>query len=110
MRIFERRINIKKNSIPSPMDALFVYIIVLIGMIYVGGVLGLKSVLMSVFIPQGLILLVPLLAVIYMKGDIKKIYLLKLPKNKASSWVDSLICWNLVFNKHCWCDSFAILP
>lgn len=80
MRIFERRINIKKNSIPSPMDALFVYIIVLIGMIYVGGVLGLKSVLMSVFIPQGLIILVPLLAVIYMKGDIKKIYLLKLPK------------------------------
>ncbi len=80
MKLFERRKNLKKGSMPTPQEAVLVLVIVLLAMTYIGGLATLKNLQAGILIQQGFVLLLPVLATIYIKGDYKKIYSIRLPK------------------------------
>lgn len=83
IKLFERRKNIKKGSLPTIQESLLLLIVALLLMVYVGGILSLSHPLMGVVIPQFFIGVLPILACFYIKGDAKKIFALHLPKPKA---------------------------
>ncbi|MDE5778830.1 MAG: CPBP family intramembrane metalloprotease [Lachnospiraceae bacterium] len=80
LKLFELRRNIKKGSLPSIQESLLVMIVALLLMVYVGGIASLKYPVMGVVIPQMFIGALPVLACIYIKADMKKIFSLRLPK------------------------------
>lgn len=80
LKLFELRRNIKKGSLPSIQESLLVMIVALLLMVYVGGIASLKYPVMGVVIPQMFIGVLPVLACIYIKADMKKIFSLRLPK------------------------------
>ena len=82
MKLFERRKNIKKGSLPSVQESLLILVIALLLMVYVGGIMSLSNPIMGVVIPQTFIGVLPILACIYIKADMKKVFALKLPKIK----------------------------
>lgn len=83
IKLFERRKNIKKGSLPSISESLLLMVVALLLMVYVGGIMSLSEPLMGVIIPQFFIGILPVLACFYIKGDAKKIFALHLPKPKA---------------------------
>lgn len=80
LKLFELRRNIKKGSLPSIQESLLVMIVALLLMVYVGGIASLKYPVMGVVIPQMFIGALPVLACIYIKADMKKVFSLRLPK------------------------------
>lgn len=83
IKLFERRKNIKKGSLPSIQESLLILIVALLLMVYVGGILSLSHPLMGIVVPQFFIGVLPVLACLYIKGDAKKIFALHLPKPRA---------------------------
>lgn len=82
IKLFERRKNIKKGSLPSITEGLLVLIIAMLLMVYLGGMMSLENPIMGVIIPQLFIGLLPILACIYIKSDLKKVFAIKLPSIK----------------------------
>lgn len=80
IKLFERRKNISKGSLPSVSESLLVLIAALLLMVYVGGLSALKNPMMGVVIPQIFIGVLPVLAGIYIKADVKKVFCVKAPK------------------------------
>ncbi len=79
IKLFERRKNIKKGSIPTIQESLLILVIALLIMIYLGGMMSLDNPIYGVVIPQIFIGGLPLLAAFYIKADISKVFCLKLP-------------------------------
>lgn len=82
VKLFERRKNIKKGSLPSIQESLFVLVLILLFMVYVGGVVSISNVWLGVILPQVFIFACPFLACFYIKGNIKEIFVLHIPKLK----------------------------
>lgn len=82
IKLFERRKNIKKGSLPTIQESLLILVVALLLMVYVSGIISLSHPLMGVIIPQFFIGVLPVLASIYIKGNPKLIFSLKLPKGK----------------------------
>lgn len=82
IKLFERRKNIKKGSFPSVQEGLLVFVVMLLLSVYVGGIMSLKNVKMGIIVPQIIIISLPILASVYIKGDLKKIFRLHIPKGK----------------------------
>lgn len=82
IKLFERRKNIKKGSIPSVQESILVFVVMLLLSVYVGGIMSLNNVRMGIIVPQIIIVSLPVLASIYIKGDLKKIFALHMPKGK----------------------------
>lgn len=82
VQIFERRSNMKKGGVPAMGDMWLVLALALILMIYVGGLVQVDNIFLGVLVTQLIVLLIPLLAAIYTKKDLKKTFRLKLPKIK----------------------------
>lgn len=80
MKLFERRKNIKKGSVPSVQEGLLVLVVALLLMVYVGGLASLKNPITGIILPQIFIGGLPILACIYIKADLRKVFSLKLPK------------------------------
>lgn len=101
IKLFEKRSNIKKGSVPSVQESLLIMVVALLFMVYVGGVVS-----TTVSLPAGLVVqqafigLLPILAAIYIKADMKKTFSLKLPTIKGLFGTLVLgvggICFNLV--------------
>ncbi len=82
IKLFERRKNIKKGSLPTIQESLLILIVALLLMVYVGGIMSLSEPLMGVILPQFFIGVLPVLACIYIKGNPKVIFGLRLPKGR----------------------------
>ncbi len=82
VQIFERRSNMKKGGVPAFGDMWLVLAVTLLMMIYVGGLVQVDNMKLGVIATQLIVLLIPLLASIYTKKDLKKTFKLKLPKVK----------------------------
>lgn len=80
IKLFEKRKNIKKGSIPTIQEGLLILIVALLLMMYVGGMVTLKNVVAGIVVQQLFIGVLPVLACIYIKGDFKKIFGIKLPR------------------------------
>jgi sodium transport system permease protein len=77
VQLFEKRSNMKKGGVPTTGDAWFVCMLVIVLVIYFGGLLELKYGIYGVFGTQMMILFVPLLMALYTKKDIKETYSLR---------------------------------
>jgi sodium transport system permease protein len=82
IKLFERRKNIKKGSLPSVAEGLLVLVVALLLMVYLGGILSLKYPIAGVIIPQLFIGVLPVLACLYIKAEPKKVFRLNSPKPK----------------------------
>ncbi len=83
IKLFEKRSNIKKGSLPSVQESLLIMIVALLLMVYVGGMVSTSaSIQVSLIVQQLFIGLLPILAAVYIKTDMKKTFALKLPKIK----------------------------
>ena len=80
IKLFERRKNIKAGSLPSISEALLIMIVALILMVYVGGISSLKNPIWGVVVPQMFIGLLPVLACLYVKADMKEVFRIKAPR------------------------------
>lgn len=84
MKLFERRMNIKKGSMPSIQESILIMVVALLLMVYVGGIVSASAPLsVGLIVQQIFIGLLPILAAIYIKTDMKKVFSLKIPKGKA---------------------------
>ncbi|MBR1865374.1 MAG: ABC transporter permease, partial [Lachnospiraceae bacterium] len=83
MKLFERRQNLKKGGLPSIQEGLLVLIVALLLLVYVGGLMSLSQPVLGVIVPQMFLGGLPLLAVLYIKGDAKEIFALHRPSGKA---------------------------
>lgn len=82
IKLFERRKNIKKGSLPTIQESLLILVVSLLLMVYVGGIMSLSHPLMGVVVPQFFIGVLPVLACIYIKGNAKEIFSLRAPKGR----------------------------
>ena len=83
IKLFEKRSNIKKGSVPSVQESLLIMIVALLLMVYVGGMVSTSATIQVGLIVQQLFIgVLPILAALYIKTDMKKTFLLKLPKMK----------------------------
>ena len=82
IKLFERRKNIKKGSIPTIQESLLIMIVALLLMVYIGGIVSLSEPLMGILVPQFFIGALPVLACIYIKGNAREIFSLYLPEGK----------------------------
>lgn len=82
IKLFERRKNIKKGSLPTIQESLLILVVALLLMVYLGGIMSLSHPVMGVIVPQFFIGVLPVLACIYIKGNAREIFGLKLPKGK----------------------------
>lgn len=79
IKLFEKRRNIKKGSIPTIQESLLILIVALLLMMYVGGIVSIKNMVAGVVVQQAFIGILPILACLYIKGDFKKIFGWKIP-------------------------------
>lgn len=82
IKLFERRKNIKKGSMPTIQESLLILVVALLLMVYIGGIMSLKHPVIGVVVSQFFIGVLPVLACIYIKGNAREIFGLKLPKVK----------------------------
>ena len=74
IKLFERRKNIQKGSLPSIQESILILVVALLLTVYAGGVMSLSHPLAGVIVPQFFIGVLPVLACIYIKGDICKVF------------------------------------
>lgn len=79
IRLFERRKNIKKGSLPTIQEGMLILVVALLLMVYIGGMASLKNPILGVIVPQIFIGGLPILACIYIKGNKKEIFGLRMP-------------------------------
>lgn len=79
-RLFQKREDIKKGTIPATGDIGICVIVVLLAMIYLGGIVSARDVFLGTMATQLIILILPLALCWYMKTDIKQLFGMKSPK------------------------------
>ncbi len=79
IQLFERRKNIEKGSLPTIQESLLILVVALLLMVYAGGVMSLSHPLAGVIVPQFFIGVLPVLACIYIKGDLRKVFSIRKP-------------------------------
>ena len=82
IKLFERRKNIKKGSVPTIQEGLLILVVALLLMMYAGGVVSVKNMTVGIILQQVFIGALPILACLYIKGDMKKVFGLRFPKPK----------------------------
>lgn len=82
VKLFERRKNLKPGGVPSAPEGFLVFIVAILLLVYLGGLVSLAYPLAGVFVPQLFLAVLPILASFYIKGDMKRIFRLTLPKPK----------------------------
>ena len=78
--ILQRRYNITKGTLPTPSDSLIIYVVGLLGLIYIGSLLQVKLGFLGIALTQGVIIAIPLVFGWYIKTDFNKALSLKKPK------------------------------
>lgn len=101
VKLFELRKNIKKGSMPSVQESILIMVVALLLMVYVGGMVSVSAPpAIGLIVQQSFIGVLPILAAIYIKADMKITFSLKLPKIKDLLGAIILgiggICLNLV--------------
>lgn len=101
VKLFELRKNIKKGSMPSVQESILIMVVALLLMVYVGGMVSVSAPpTIGLIVQQSFIGVLPILAAIYIKADMKITFSLKLPKIKDLLGAIILgiggICLNLV--------------
>ena len=81
-RIFQKRSEIKKGSVPKVGDLFLSIVVLLLLTIYTSLALSAKSVFIGVVATQLIILLIPLIVAFYIKSDFKHLFSLKTPSLK----------------------------
>lgn len=81
-RLFEKRSEMKKGTIPNIGDVLLSIVILLLFVFYIGTAVSARSVFAGTIVQQLLILAVPLVVVWYMKSDVKRLFSIKAPSVK----------------------------
>lgn len=79
-KLFQKRTDIKKGTIPGTGDIFLCLAVTLILMIYISVIVGTRDLFIGTVVTQLMILAVPLVATWYMKSDIKTLFHIKLPK------------------------------
>ncbi len=83
IKLFEKRSNIKKGSLPSIQESLLIMVVALLLMVYVGGIVSASAPLsVGLIVQQAFIGVLPILAALYIKADVKEVFALRLPKGK----------------------------
>lgn len=82
-RLFQKRSEIKKGTVPGLGDLLLGVTVLFLLIMYLGTAVSVRSAFGGTVVNQLLILGVPLLAVWYMKSDVRKLFSLKLPSVKS---------------------------
>lgn len=83
-RIFQKRSEIQKGTIPAVGDILMCLVVVLLAMIYVSSIVRIFHFFGSLVATQLLICIVPILVVWYMKSDVKSLFCLNRPRVSAA--------------------------
>lgn len=83
VRMFRKRSEIKKGTVPAPGDLAVSTIVLLLLMLYIGTAVSVRSVFAGTLVSQLLILAVPLLVAWYMKSDMKTLFMLRKPRISA---------------------------
>lgn len=81
-RLFEKRSDIKKNTMPGTGDCIFLICITLLFFVYAGSIAVLKWGFWGVMVEQLIIPIFPLIYLWYLKNDGKELMQLKLPSVK----------------------------
>lgn len=79
-RLFQKRSDIKKGTIPATGDVIICLIVTFLLMVYVGGIFSAKDIFTGTIVTQLLTLATPLLLAWYMKSDKKELFSLKKPQ------------------------------
>lgn len=82
-RIFQKRSEIRKGTVPAAGDLLICMVVILLAMIYIGGMIGSYDVFAGTVFNQAFILVAPILATWYMKSDQMQLFCIHGPKLKA---------------------------
>lgn len=82
-RLFQKREDIKKGTIPATGDVLISLIVLLLAIIYLGGMISMRNQFIGTAIIQLMIVAVPLALTWYMKSDVKKLFSLQKPWKKT---------------------------
>lgn len=88
LKLFERRSNMKKGSVPTTGDAWFMVVFVMFAYLYLGSVLEMKYGFGGIFGIQMIIFVLPLLYVLYTKRSILQTYSFR--KTKFMNFVAAL--------------------
>ncbi|MCM1182218.1 MAG: ABC transporter permease subunit [Roseburia sp.] len=79
-RVLQKRSEIHAGTVPATGDLFMSIAVVLLGMIYIGNIVGVRSLFAGTVVNQLLILAVPLLLTWYMKSDRRTLFHLRRPK------------------------------
>lgn len=79
-RLFQKRSDIKKGTIPATGDVVICLVVVFMLMVYIGSIFSARDVFVGTIVTQLIILITPLLLTWYMKTDKKDLFSLKAPK------------------------------
>lgn len=80
LHIFENRANIRKNTKPSIAESVFVMIVALLLMNYIGSLVVLENSNLGILVQQAFILLLPVGVCLYIKSDMKDVFGIRVPK------------------------------
>lgn len=89
--ILQRRYNITKGTLPTPSDSLIIYVVGLLGLIYIGSLLQVKLGFLGIALTQGVVIAIPLLFGWYIKTDFKKA--LSLNRPKLTHTIGAVVLW-----------------
>lgn len=82
-KLFEKRSEIKEGTVPGTGDLLLGVVVLFLLIMYLGTAVSVRSPFGGTVVNQLLILAVPLLAVWYMKSDVKTLFSLRMPSPKS---------------------------
>ena len=82
-RLFQKREDIKRGTIPATGDVLISLIVLLLTIIYLGGMISMRNQFIGTAIIQLMIVAVPLALTWYMKSDVKILFSLQKPEKKT---------------------------
>lgn len=78
-RLFQKRADIKKNTIPAMGDVLLCVVVLYLAMTYVGGFVSARDMFLGAIVSQIMILVLPMALTWYMKTDKKQLFYLNKP-------------------------------
>lgn len=83
IRLFQKREDIKKGTIPATGDVMISLVVLLLAIIYLGGVISMRNQFIGTAVIQLMIVAVPLALTWYMKSDVKILFSLQKPEKKT---------------------------
>lgn len=82
VQFFEHRKNIKMGTLPTPPEALLIFLVMIILMFYLGNILALRSAFTGTIIMQFVYVALTLFALWYIRADLRAVYALRAPHAK----------------------------